>query len=49
MILAIGNVGSMSLKTKIIEIEESGRATFLKEASLDRIKKRVPPPSCAGR
>ena len=38
MKIAIGNVGSTSLKTKIIDIRDNGRVLYLGEANLDRIK-----------
>ncbi|MEA2063808.1 MAG: hypothetical protein U9P14_08940 [Gemmatimonadota bacterium] len=38
MKIAIGNVGSTSLKTKIIEFGETGRSAILGEANLDKIK-----------
>lgn len=38
MIIAIGNVGSTSLKTKLIDIDEQNNVTQLGEANLDRIK-----------
>lgn len=37
MIIGIGNVGSTSLKSKIIDIDGSNRLTVLGEANLDRI------------
>lgn len=38
MIIAIGNVGSTSLKSKIIDIDDRDHVTFLGEANLDRVK-----------
>jgi acetate kinase len=38
MIIAIGNVGSTSLKTKIIDIDDQNNIALLGEANLDRIK-----------
>ncbi|MFW5863818.1 MAG: acetate/propionate family kinase [bacterium] len=38
MIIAIGNVGSTSLKSKILDIDEKNRIRLLGEANLDRIK-----------
>lgn len=37
MILGIGNVGSTSLKTKIVDIDTAGNMKILGEANLDRI------------
>ena len=37
MIIAIGNVGSTSLKTKIIDIDDRNNIELLGEAALDRI------------
>ncbi|MBN2289152.1 MAG: acetate/propionate family kinase [Candidatus Glassbacteria bacterium] len=37
MIIAIGNLGSTSLKTRIVEIDSRNRVSFLGEANLDRI------------
>ena len=42
MIIAIGNVGSTSLKTKIIEMTEDGKTATRGEANLDRIKDHGP-------
>ncbi len=38
MIIAIGNIGSTSLKSKVFEINDSGSVRILGEANLDRIK-----------
>ena len=41
MKIIIGNVGSTSLKTKIIDIDDRDAVTYLGEANLDRIGKRL--------
>ena len=38
MIILIGNVGSTSLKSKLIDIDDSNNMTILGEANLDKIK-----------
>ena len=38
MIIAIGNVGSTSLKSKILDINEKNEIVALGEANLDKIK-----------
>ena len=38
MIVAIGNIGSTSLKSKIIDINEKNEINILGEANLDKIK-----------
>ncbi|MDD5658986.1 MAG: hypothetical protein PHR39_03110, partial [Actinomycetota bacterium] len=38
MIIAIGNIGSTSLKSKILDINEKNEINMLGEANLDRIK-----------
>lgn len=40
MIIAIGNVGSTSLKSKIIDIDNNNEINYLGEANLDKIKSK---------
>ena len=40
MIIGIGNVGSTSLKSKIIDINNKNETNVLGEANLDKIKSR---------
>lgn len=38
MIIGIGNVGSTSFKSKIIDINEKNEINFLGQANLDKVK-----------
>ena len=41
MIIAIGNIGSTSLKSKILDINEKNGIVTLGEANLDKIKTEI--------